>query len=90
MTVFPMIEGYRRELRAMTFARLDAAGREGLQRSYEISHHSNAIEGVHPTPEAAALLRMFVEEGVPTAVSDPFVLRYLRERTRAAEPAQVA
>ena len=80
MTRFEVIEGYRRELRAMPFSRLDAGAQAALARSYRNSHHSNAIEGVHPTPEMEALFHMLVEERVPPETSDAFVDRYVRER----------
>ena len=47
------------------------------------------IEGVHPTPELEALFRMFVEEGVPPAVSDQFVDRYVAEHVLASTKALV-
>ncbi len=83
MPLFAVIEGYRRELRALPFMRLDAEQRDELDSRYRSMHHSNAIEGVHPTPELEALCRMFVEEGVPPAVSDQFVDRYVAERVAA-------
>lgn len=90
MTLFAVIEDYRRELRALPFIRLGAEQRDGLDHRYRSMHHSNAIEGVHPTPELEALFRMFVEEGVPPAVSDRFVDRYVEERILVSVKASVA
>lgn len=90
MTVFPVIEGYRRELNAMSFPRLGNAERRELDRRYGSMHHSNAIEGVHPTPELKALFQMFVDEAVPPGVSDAFVDRYMREHILVSVAAAVA
>ena len=86
MTVFPVIEGYRRELRAMSFPRLGGAERAELDRCYASMHHSNAIEGVHPTSELKALFQMFVDEAVPPAVSDAFLDHYIRESIIGTPP----
>ena len=83
MPLFAVIEGYRRALRALPFTRLDAEQRDKLDSRYRSMHHSNAIEGVYSTPELEALFRMVVEEGVPPAVSDRFVDRYMAERVAA-------
>jgi hypothetical protein len=87
MPVFPIIEQYRAELRDLPYARLgDAELAELRQRSAE-AHHSNAIEGIHPTPELEALFAMFVEERAPPDVLGLYVDRYVMERIVAADRA---
>ena len=94
MTVFPLIEQYRAELRAQPYARLDDAALAEMRRSFANSHHSNAIEGIHPTPELEALFAMFVEERTPSDVLGPYVDRYIWDRIvpadRALRQAKVA
>lgn len=82
-TTFPVVERLRAELRAAPFRRLDAAGGERLRRAHAEMHHSNAIEGVHPTPELVALFAMFVEERAPPEATEGLVLRYMAERIAA-------
>jgi len=85
MPSFPVVELYRAELRALPFVRLDdAAMVEILIRSAN-AHQSSAIEGIHPTPEVAALFTMFIEERVPSSVSSPYVTRYVMERIVPAD-----
>lgn len=87
MPVFPIIEQYRAELRALPYTRLDDAPLAELRRSIAESHHSNAIEGIHPTPELEALFEMFLEERTPPDVLGPYVDRYVMERIVAADRA---
>lgn len=87
MTAFQIVEQYRAELRAQPYARLDAAALSELRRAIAASHHSNAIEGIRPTPELEALFAMFVEERTPSHVLGPCVDRYIRERVIAADGA---
>lgn len=86
---FPLIERYRAELRAMTFPRLDDTQLADMRRRDAHAHHSSAIEGIHPSPELAALFDMFLEERVPPDVSDAFVDRYLDHRFGHAEARRV-
>lgn len=79
MQRFPQVETFRSELYASLYARLDDAALAHLRERYAIAHHSNAIEGIDPTPELAALMAMFLEERVPVAISDPILTRYFLE-----------
>ena len=85
MGVFPVVEHYRAELHARAYARVDEQALAELRRRSESGHHSNAIEGIHPTPELAALFAMFLEERVPPEVSGPYVHRYILERIVPAD-----
>lgn len=91
MSVFPVVEQYRAELRARPYARLDDQEVADLRQRSAEAHHSNAIEGIHPTPELAALFAMFLEERAPPDVFGPLVDRYILERIvpadRTATPA---
>lgn len=80
---FPVVEHFRAELRAERFERLDAAGAERMRRAFAEMHHSNAVEGVHPTPELAALFAMLVEERAPPEAAGGVVSRYMAERIAA-------
>ena len=80
MSAFPVIEGYRAELRALSFPRVDDAGMVELRRRGAEAHHSSAIEGIHPTPELEALFDMLLEERAPPDVSGPYVDRYIMEQ----------
>jgi len=82
---FPVIERYRAELLASGFVPLDDAALEELRQAEAEMHHSNAIEGIHPSPETAALFEMLLEIRVPPDVSQPFVKRYLKERIVSGE-----
>ncbi len=39
---------------------------------------NNAIEGIEPSPEMAALFAMFLQERAPLPVSEPFLDCYIR------------
>ena len=80
MRSFPVIEGYRQELRSQSFGRVDNVGMVELRRNSADAHQSSVIEGIHPTPEVAALFTMFLEERVPPKVSELYVMRYVREQ----------
>ena len=69
----------RSGMSASRFGRLDDAGTEQLRQAYAAMAHSNAIEGIHPTPEMAALFAMFVEERAPPAATDAIVDRYVTD-----------
>ena len=75
---FPRVEAFRRELRALPFARLDDADLAHLRARLLVGHHNNAIEGIDPSPELAALCEMFLQERAPLPVSEPFVDRFFR------------
>ena len=75
-----IVEQYRAELRAQPYTRVDDATLAELRQRSAEGHHSNAIEGIHPTPEIVALFAMFLEERVPPDVSGPYVHRYIMER----------
>ena len=87
MTVFPLIEQYRAELRSQPYVRVDDAELAELRRRSDAAHHSNAIEGIHPTPELEALFAMFLEERAPPDVFGPYVDRYVMERIVPADRA---
>lgn len=85
MTPFATVEAYRRELRAMDYQHLDAAELAEVRRRYSDAHHSNAIEGVHPSAEQQAFYAMLLDERVPQDLADRYSRRFLRERI--VEPA---
>ena len=76
---FPRVETLRRELRALLFVRLDDAELSQLRARLLVGHHNNAIEGIEPSPETAALFAMFLQERAPLTVSEPFLDRYIQE-----------
>ncbi len=90
MSAFPIVERYRAELRAMPYKRVNDEGMVELRRRRADAHHSNAIEGIHPTPELEALFAMFHEERVPPDVSGRYVHRYVMERIVPADRALAA
>jgi hypothetical protein len=52
----------------------------GTSGEYPIGrYNNNAIEGIKPSPELAALCEMFLQERAPLPVSEPFVDRFFRE-----------
>ncbi len=79
MSDFLRVEAFRRELRALRFFRLDDAELANLRARLLVGHHNNAIEGIEPSPELAALCEMFLQERAPLPVSEPFVDRFFRE-----------
>ena len=80
MRSFPVIEQYRKELRAQTFERVDDAGTVKLRRNSIDAHQSSVIEGIQPPPEVEALFDMFLEERVPPHISEWYVMRYVTEQ----------
>ena len=80
MSLFPIVDRYRAELRAKAFPRVDDAGMIELRRRGADAHQSSAIEGIHPTPELEALFAMLLEERVPPDVSGSYVHRYVMEQ----------
>ena len=87
MSVFPVIDRYRRELRVMPFPRVDDEGMAELRRRRANARHSGAIEDIHPTPEPKPLIATFIEERVPPDVSGPVTLRDAKERIVLADRA---
>ena len=87
MSAFPIVDRYRSELRALPFGRANDEEMVELRQRGADGHWSNAIEGIHPTPEVEALFAMFLEERVPPDVSGPYVLRYVMERIVPADRA---
>lgn len=77
---FPIIEQYRAALLAAGFVPLDDAALAALRQAQAEMHHSNAIEGIEPRPETAALFEMLLEIRVPPEISRPIVDRYIQER----------
>ena len=80
MRSFPVVEGYRQELRNQSFERVDDIGMVELRRNSVDAHQSSVIEGIHPTPEVEALFTMLLEEHVPPEVSEFYVMRYVTEQ----------
>ena len=76
---FPRVEAFRRELRALPFVRLNDAELAHLRARLLVGHHNNAIEGIEPSPETAALCEMFLQERASIAVSEPFLDRYIQD-----------
>jgi hypothetical protein len=76
---FPRVETLRRELRALPFVRLDDTELSHLRARLLFGHHNNALEGIEPSPEMAALFAMFLQERAPLPVAEPFLDRYIRE-----------
>ena len=85
MSAFPLIEQYRTELRARPYVRVDDAALAELRQRSAEADHSNAIEGIYPTPELQALFAMFLEERAPPDVFGPYVGRYIEERIVLAD-----
>ena len=85
MGAFPVVERYRADLHTQAYACVDDQLLAELRRPSESGHHSNAIEGIHPTPELAALFAMFLDERVPSEVSGLYVQRYILERIVPAD-----
>lgn len=77
MPGFPLIEQYRAELQARPYARLDDDQVAELRYKMAGAHNSNAIEGIHPTPEMEALFSMLIEERTPPDVLGSYVDRYI-------------
>lgn len=73
------VETLRQKLRALLFVRLDDAELAHLRARLLIGHHNNAIEGIEPSPEMAALFEMFSQERAPLTVSEPFLDRYIQD-----------
>jgi hypothetical protein len=76
---FPRVEALRQALRSLRFVRLDDAELSHLRARLLVGHHNNAIEGIEPSPQMAALFAMFLQERAPLTVSEPFLDRYIRE-----------
>jgi len=85
-----VVERYRAELRAQAYARVDDATLAELRQRSAEGHHSNAIEGIHPTPEVVALFAMFLEERVPADMCGLYAQRYILERIVPADQAPAA
>jgi len=77
---YHIVEQYRSQLLATGFTPLGDTELEALRAAEAEMHHSNAIEGIAPSPEMAALFEMFLEIRVPPEVSDPVFNRYVRDR----------
>jgi hypothetical protein len=76
---FPRVESFRRKLRALPFPRLNDAELAHLRARLLVGHHNNAIEGIDPSPELAALFAMFLQERAPLPVSESFVDRFFQD-----------
>ena len=87
MSVFPIVDRYRLELRALPFGRANGEEMVGLRQRGADGHRSDAIEETLPTPKVEALFAMFLEERVPPNVSGPYLLRYVMERIVPADRA---
>lgn len=79
-TPFPLVEELRGELRAAAFPRLSDPELARLRARLAKGHHNNAIEGIDPSPEMAALFEMFLQERAPLAVSEPYLDRFIAAR----------
>ena len=86
----PLVEAYRADLRLADYARLSEDETARMADRFAVSHHSNAMAGVHPSPELAALFAMFVEERVPLPLAEQYFHRFMAEDaktgTRARSP----
>ena len=80
MTTFPAIEAYRAELLAMQFTPMDDAELDRVRRRGADAHHSNAIEGIHPTDEQLAYYALMLELRVPLDIAKEYSNRFLQER----------
>ena len=76
---FPLVNAYRAELRAASFERLSPAEAARMEERFAVSHRSNAMADVHPSPEMKALLDLFVRERVPLSLAREYILRFIRE-----------
>ncbi len=83
---FPLVDAYRAELRAASFERLSAAEAARIKERFSVSHRSNAMADVHPSPEMKALLDLFVEERVPLSLARSYILRFVREEDEFEAP----
>lgn len=81
---FPLVERYRAELQASDYARLSADDTMRMKHRFALSHHSNAIEDVHPSPKLFALFEMFVQERVPVSVAQGYVSRFMKDEDEPA------
>ena len=87
MAIFPVIERYRSELRRQAYVRPGDEAMDEMRRRSANAHQSSAIEDIHPTPELKALFDMLLEERAPTAVCEPYVMRYIAEQIVPADRA---
>ncbi len=85
-SAFPLVDGYRAELRAASFERLSATDAIRMEERFAVSHRSNAMEDIHPSPEMKALLDLFVEERVPLPLALEYVRRFMREEDTFGAP----
>ena len=79
-SAFAYVEALQRELHALPFVRLNDGELAHLRTRLRVGHHNNAIEGIEPSPELAALFEMFLQERAPLTVSEPFLDRYIQDR----------
>lgn len=81
---FQLVERYRAELQASDYARLSEDETMHMKHRFALSHHSNAIEDVHPSPELFALFAMFVQERVPVSIAQGYVNRFMKDEDEPA------
>ena len=77
----PRVEVLRQELRSLPFVRLSDAELAHLRARLLVGYHNNAIEGIEPSPELAALFEMFLQKRAPLPASEPFVDRFFQPQS---------
>jgi hypothetical protein len=79
MQGFPLVETLRRELQAEGFRPMDDIALQDARLRFAEMHHSNAIEGVAPDRETAALFEMLFVERVPVTRWEAITMRFMSE-----------
>ena len=80
---FPLVETIREEIRRAGLPPASEAELRELDKRLSEALANNAIEGIEPDPELAAVLAMFREERLQSRHFDRFYDRYVSEWTRA-------
>ncbi|HSE73631.1 MAG TPA: hypothetical protein VLB05_03895 [Dongiaceae bacterium] len=79
---FPLVETIREEIRSAGLSPASEAELGELDRRLAETLANNAIEGIEPDPELAAMLAMVREERLSPRHFDRFYDRYISEWTR--------
>jgi hypothetical protein len=58
---FSCVAAFRQELQTLPLVRLDDTQLAYLRARLLVGHHNNAIEGIEPSSELAALFEMFLQ-----------------------------
>lgn len=82
---FPRVETIREEVRRANLEPANNAELRELDKRLAEALANNAIEGIEPDPELAAMLAMLREERLSPRNFDRFYDRYISEWTRAIQ-----